>query len=225
MSVCSSCGFQFFTGSNFCSSCGAAVLTASSEQETKYGYQQKMYKGVTQTLKQEARRFSSSKFTSSMGGVSAGTLTGSLPHGISGEAIVSNVKTKGSQIISKHKSEKENAAHQSMERRSTWAVTIWTWVYLAVSVLLLFSVPELLLLDALILVIISALILVLVFRRARTLKPYNIWIKILLGIQALFVVWFIIEAPFLTDVFAVFLVLMLVMDVVLMVYGNKKKRK
>lgn len=162
MAYCTKCGKPLLPAAKFCPACGTQIIAG---QNTSYasGYKEKMYKGVEQQLKSSLRSKASSSFQKNA------------------SEWIEQGKTeakKVQEVTSKRK------VTESVKKETPGGVTIWTWLYLIVNIIL--AVQGYRINEVLGILFFSFIILALVYSRRKKAKPYNWLVKLLLVVQVVF---------------------------------------
>lgn len=173
MAYCTNCGQPLLRNAKFCSGCGSKVL---SEQIQTYAtaYKEKMYKGVEQQLKSSLRSYAESTLRKNISQLAE--------KGISAVSETPPIEKKSIPV-----SEPPPVSQQSpvtepvIEYEEGRGVTIWTWLYLIVSVII--AVRGYLSNEVIGILFCSIIALLLVFARRKKAKPYNWLAKLLIVIQ------------------------------------------
>lgn len=167
MAYCTNCGQPLLGNAKFCSGCGSKVL---SEQIQTYAtaYKEKMYKGVEQQLKSSLRSYAESILRKNISQLAE--------KGMSAVSETPPIEKKSIPV-----SEPLPVSEPVIEYEESRGVTIWTWLYLIVSVII--AVRGYLSNEVIGILFCSIIVLLLVFARRKKAKPYNWFAKILIVIQ------------------------------------------
>ncbi|MCG6187307.1 zinc ribbon domain-containing protein [Maribellus maritimus] len=163
MAFCTNCGQQLITRAKFCPACGTKILATQSQAYTS-GYKEKMVKGVEQQLKSSMR----SKATSSF------------------QKNASQWVEKGKTVAEKTRNnvKPKSKSNPAVENDVSGGVTIWTWLYLIVNIILVIQGYHIN--EVLGILLFSVIVLVIAFTRKKKAKPYSWLVKIIVVIQLVF---------------------------------------
>ncbi|MCB0472932.1 MAG: zinc ribbon domain-containing protein [Flavobacteriaceae bacterium] len=204
MAYCTKCGSQLPPAAKFCPVCGSQIASVATKGTG--GYKQAMYKKAVQKLQSQGEQLVKEKLTETVK-----------------KSISQNLKKE----VSFNKNEIENFEKSTINTskpESTKLVskglTLWTWIYLAVNILMVVKYNRS---DELMgIAFFSVIVLIVVFIRKSKQKPYNWLVKIILGIQLIFLAALIFERSAYPDLSLLFLIALLLIDLRLLFKGNKK---
>ena len=193
MSYCNNCGQSLLSNELFCHSCGTKVF-ASSDSGYRKQYAQKMYKNAVQSLEKEGKSF-----------------------------IEKQVKQQIDKIIPKPgsppKPPKPSTQNNTKPIESQGGVNIWTWIYLALSLFLMYVGYRS---DEVIgVMLFTIVILLFVFLRRNKPKPYNWVVKIILILQAVVLLAFVIEGIEYFSIITLLMIVLFLINLRLIFKGNK----
>ena len=188
MAYCTNCGQPLIDQARFCPGCGTKVVV---EQMRTYatGYKEKMYKGVEQQLKSSLKSFAKStvqKNVSRMTEKGFSAVQEAISNSMS-EKTASAVDVKSTSKKIKTKSVDKKSAHvsESSYEGVKGGVTIWTWLYLIVSVFI--GYREYYVNEVIGILLFSFIVLLVVLIRRKKAKPYNWLTKIIIVVQIVLV--------------------------------------
>ena len=227
MAYCTNCGQPLMGQAKFCPGCGTKVVV---EQMRTFatGYKEKMYKGVEQQLKSSLRSYAKSTVQKNVSRMTE--------KGISAvqEAISNSLSEKEASAVD-DKSTSKKIKTESIDKKSTHVaeppfeevkggVTIWTWLYLIVSVIIGFRgyYDN----EILRILLISLIVLLMVLIRRKKAKPYN-WLTKLIILLQMVLVGYILYQHVMYQFFtftSLLLAALLYIDFTLLFNGNKKKK-
>ncbi len=226
MAYCTNCGQPLLGQAKFCAGCGTKVL---AEQIRTYasGYKEKMYKGVEQQLKSSLRSYANAAIKKNISRLAEKGISAAK------EAAHNTLTEKETAPSKRYPSPKEidpppvapkptATAKQPIAHVVAGGVTLWTWLYLIVNVIIAVRGYHS---DQVIgIVFCSLIVLSLVFIRRKKAKPYNWLTKLLLVVQMAIVA--LIFYRHVMDQFITFISLLfaalLYIDFTLLFKGNKK---
>mgnify|MGYP000845315514 FL=1 len=227
MAYCTNCGQPLMGQAKFCPGCGTKVVV---EQMRTFatGYKEKMYKGVEQQLKSSLRSYAKSTVQKNVSRMTE--------KGISAvqEAISNSLSEKEASAVD-DKSTSKKIKTESGDKKSTHVaeppfeevkggVTIWTWLYLIVSVIIGFRgyyANEILRI-----LLVSLIVLLMVLIRRKKAKPYNWLTKLIILVQMVlggYILYQHVMYQFFTFT-SLLLAALLYIDFTLLFNGNKKKK-
>lgn len=209
MAYCTHCGQPLLGQAKFCAGCGAKVL---AEQVRTYatGYKEKMYKGVEQQLKSSLRKYAESALRKNISQLAQKGVSAVLE---SPSAVQQPTAVPEPPPITK----------QPVASEARGGVTIWTWLYLIVNLILAFR--GYLSSEVMAIILCSAVVLLSVFFRRKKPKPYNWATKLLIVVQMVLVASILyrhVMGQFFTLTSLLFAALMYI-DFSLLFKGNKQK--
>jgi len=185
MAYCTNCGQPLLGQAKFCAGCGTKVL---AEQIRSYasGYKEKMYKGVEQQLKSSLRSYAESTLRKNISRITE--------KGISAVKEASNntlsdreeapykINPKPKEIKTAPIDKKSAPVSESpIDYEVQGGVTIWTWLYLIVNVII--AVRGYQSYEVIGILLCSFIVLLLVFLRRKKAKPYFWLSKLLIVVQ------------------------------------------
>lgn len=204
MSYCSNCGTNIPVEAKFCPSCGTKIVLKTANKYLT-GYKEKMYKNTVMSLKNEGQNFAESKVKEAL-------------KSFTKEPI--NVSEKTQSISEVFKPTKKTETKQTDSISKAGGITIWTWIYLIISVLLVYNGYRIdTILGAL---FFSVIVLLIVFLRKSKTKPYNWLVKIFLVLQIAYLVLVLPEGILYLGINTLLLIGIFITDIVLLFKGNKK---
>lgn len=173
MTFCTHCGNQIITGAKFCTSCGSKVAVSHLKvKEFATGYKQKMYKNAVQSLKSEGTKFAQQK------------IKDALENAIQNKQIITEQNTPVAEVFKPNGL--SSADKKASQTNKIGGIDIWTWIYIVISAILLYLGNAL---DEVIgIMLFSVIIILIVLLRRKKPKPYNWLVKIILVLQAVFLI-------------------------------------
>lgn len=209
MAYCTHCGQPLLGQAKFCASCGTKVL---AEQVRTYatGYKEKMYKGVEQQLKSSLRKYAESTLRKNVSQLAE--------KGVSAVLEPPPVVQQPTAVP-----EPPPITKQPVASEARGGVTIWTWLYLIVNLILAFR--GYLSSEVMAIILCSAVVLLSVFFRRKKAKPYHWLAKLLIVVQMVLVASILyrhVMGQFFTLTSLLFAALMYI-DFSLLFKGNKQK--
>lgn len=204
MSYCSNCGTNIPEAAKFCPSCGTKIVLKTVNKYLT-GYKEMMYKNTVMSLKNKGQNFAESKVKEAL-------------KSFTKEPI--NVSEKTQSISEVFKPTKKTETKQTDSISKAGGITIWTWIYLIISVLLVYNGYGIdTILGAL---FFSVIVLLIVFLRKSKPKPYNWLVKIILVLQIAYLVLVLPEGILYLGINTLLLIGIFITDIVLLFKGNKK---
>lgn len=204
MSYCSNCGTNIPVEAKFCPSCGTKIVLKTANKYLT-GYKEKMFKNTVMSLKNKGQNFAESKVKEAL-------------KSFTKEPI--NVSEKTQSISEVFKPTKKTETKQTDSISKAGGITIWTWIYLIISVLLVYNGYRIdTILGAL---FFSVIVLLIVFLRKFKPKPYNWLVKIILVLQIAYLVLVLPEGILYLGINTLLLIGIFITDIVLLFKGNKK---
>lgn len=204
MSYCSNCGTNIPEAAKFCPSCGTKVVNKTANKYLT-GYKEKMYKNTVMSLKNEGRNFAESKVKEAFNSFTKRT---------------TNVSEKTQSISEVFKPIKKTETNHTDSISKAGGITIWTWIYLTINVLLVYYGYRIdTILGAL---LFSVIVLLFVFLRRSKPNPYNWLVKIILVLQIAYLVLVVPEGILYLGINTLLLTGVFITDFVLLFKGNKK---
>ena len=228
MAYCTNCGQPLLGQAKFCASCGTKVL---AEQVRTYatGYKEKMHKGVEQQLKSSLRSYANSTIRKNISqlaekGISAVEET--FHNTLSGRETAPFDSNPISKEIKPAPVDKKSApvSERPIEYEVRGGVTIWTWLYLIVNVII--AVRGYHSYEVIGILVCSLIVLLLVFIRRKKAKPYNWLTKLFVLVQVVIVASILyrhVMGQFFTFISLLFAALLYI-DFSLLFKGNKQIR-
>lgn len=202
MSYCSNCGHSLTGQNKFCPSCGTKVLGVATKQHLT-GYQEKMYKNVAISLKNEGQNFVTSKAKETLSSYAKNKFK----------------TTESTQAISEiFKPERTDTNEEKATMSSTKKLNKWTWIYVILNGLLIYLGYQSG--EVIGVLLFSILILSIIFLRRKKENPYNWLVKIILVIQLIFLVALIVERLTYISTITLLLIGLLITDLILLFKGN-----
>lgn len=221
MAYCTNCGQPLLDQAKFCAGCGTKVL---AEQIRTYasGYKVKMHKGVEQQLKSNLRSYANSTIQKNISQMAE--------KGISAVLDPPPIDKKSSSVSQPPPIEKKSApvsqpspvSEPAIEYEVQGGVTIWTWLYLIVNVII--AVRGYLSNEVIGILLCSIIVLLLVFIRRKKAKPYY-WLSKLLIVVQMVVVASILYRHVMSQYFtftSLLFAALLYIDFSLLFKGNKQ---
>ena len=208
MAYCTNCGQPLFGQAKFCAGCGAKVL---AEQIRTYasGYKEKMHKGVEQQLKSSLRSYANSTIQKKISQMAE--------KGISAILDPPPIEKKSAPV-----SQPPPVSEPAIEYEVQGGVTIWTWLYLIINVII--AVRGYLSNEVIGILLCSIIVLLLVFIRRKKAKPYY-WLSKLLIVVQMVVVASILYRHVMSQYFtftSLLFAALLYIDFSLLFKGNKQ---
>ena len=207
MSFCSNCGQKITAQIKFCPACGTKVLGLTSgvtSREYLKGYKEKMYKNTVITLKNEGKKFVKQKAKEAFSTFTKNKFKAS----------------KSTQPIAETFKPKKTFDYE--EKQSDAAISkidIWTWIYIVINAILLYLGNAL---DEVIgIMLFSVIIILTVLLRRKKPKPYNWLVKIILVLQAVFLIALLADRIEFLGTITLLMAALLLVNFRLLFKGNK----
>ena len=202
MSYCSNCGTNISQDAKFCPSCGnKIVLKTANKYLTEY--KEKMYKNTVMSLKKEGENVAENKIKEAFSSFTKST---------------TNVSEKTQTEVFKPTKKTETKHTDNILKAG--GITIWTWIYLIINMLLMFLGYRI---DTILgTLLFSVIILLFVFLRRLKPNPYNWLVKILVWLQIAYLVLVLPEGILYLGINTLLLIGVFITDFVLLFKGNKK---
>ena len=209
MAYCTNCGQPLLGQAKFCAACGTKVL---AEQVRTYatGYKEKMHKGVEQQLKSSLRKYAESTLRKNISQLAE--------KGRSAVLEPPPVVQKPTAVPEAPPITKPPVASEARG-----GVSIWTWLYLIVNVILAFR--GYLSSEARAIILCSVVVLLFAFIRRKRPKPYHWLAKLLIVVQMVLVASILyrhVMGQYFTLTSLLFAALLYI-DFSLLFKGNKQK--
>ncbi|MDP3358625.1 MAG: zinc ribbon domain-containing protein [Lutibacter sp.] len=204
MSYCTNCGTNNPVEAKFCPSCGTKTILKT---KNKYltGYKEKMYKNTVMSLKNEGRNFAESKVKEAFNSLTKRP---------------TNISEKTQNMSEVFKSTKKIETKQTDNISKAGGITIWTWIYLIINVLLVYNGY---IIDTILgTLLFSVIVLLFVFLRRSKPNPYNWLVKIILVLQIAYLVLVLPEGILYLGINTLLLIGIFITDFILLFKGNKK---
>lgn len=223
MAYCTNCGQPLLGSAKFCAGCGTKVL-AEQIQTYATAYKEKMYKGVEQQLKISLRSYAESTLRKNISQLAEKGISAVLeppPPPASQSPTFEKKSSPASESSSV--TETSPVSEPVIEYEERGGVTIWTWLYLIVSVII--AVRGYLSNEVIGILFCSVIVLLLVFTRRKKAKPYN-WLAKLLIVVQMFVVASILYRHVMGQYFtltSLIFAALLYIDFSLLFKGNKHR--
>lgn len=204
MSYCSNCGTNIPVEAKFCPSCGTKIVLKTANKYLT-GYKEKMYKNTVMSLKNEGRNFAESKVKETFSSFTKKP---------------TNVSEKTQSMSEVFKTTKKTETKQIDSVSKVGGITIWTWIYLIISALLVYNGYRI---DTILgTLLFSVIVLLLVFLRKSKPNPYNWLVKIILVLQMAYLVLVLPEGILYLGINTLLLIGIFITDFVLLFKGNRK---
>ena len=207
MKFCTNCGSELINNPKFCPSCGYKIIQSNNEDQPK------MHKRQSKSLKDKALDFGQKKSQDYLKDKAKDFVNEQF------KQVKQNVSSN---------SDSDNSFNETIETSNDKTpqnqkknLGLWTMVYFIVNILLSFSPTS----DEKIgLMMFSFVVLLIVLIRYKKDKPYNILVKIILGLQIVFTIALIgagFEDGYWT-INIIYLVALLFAELMIMFKGNSK---
>ncbi|MBI9040598.1 zinc-ribbon domain-containing protein [Lutibacter sp.] len=202
MSYCSNCGINNPLEAKFCPSCGTKIGIEASKKHLS-SYKEKMYKNTIIGLKNEGKKIVENKakevFNSAL-------------------SKSKNISEESQSISEVFKATKTFNNEVEEPNSSTKKINKWTWIYIIITVLLLYfgNQSE----EVIGVLIFSILILGIVFFRRKKEKPYNWLVKIIIGVQLIFLVALVADRLENFSAITILFIGLLITNIMLLLKGN-----
>lgn len=205
MQFCSKCGTAISSQATICPSCGLEILSSNKLGDIVENQTQKMKKGVTKSLQDQAQNFVQKEIKEQ--------LQNAIKPG-------NNPKESIPHADEKQQAEKEK---EQQKKQTGSNISFWFWIYIALNIALAYFGFHIT--DVLYALMLSFLIIITVLIRTSKPNPFNWLAKLLLFVQlALFVLiemkWidYVLQFRISQIIIAVFLV-----NLILLFKGNRTK--
>ena len=205
MQFCSKCGTAISSQATICPSCGLEILSSNKLGDIVENQTQKMEKGVTKSLQDQAQNFVQKEIKEQ--------LQNAIKPG-------NNPKESIPHADEKQQAEKEK---EQQKKQTGSNISFWFWIYIALNIALAYFGFHIT--DVLYALMLSFLIIITVLIRTNKPNPFNWLAKLLLFVQlALFVLiemkWidYVLQFRISQIIIAVFLV-----NLILLFKGNRTK--
>lgn len=206
MSYCNNCGQSLLSNELFCHSCGTKVF-ASSDSGYRKQYAQKMYKNAVQSLEKEGKSFIEKQVKQQIDKI------------IPKPGNITEGTQQLQEVLSPPKPPKPSTQNNTKPIESQGGVNIWTWIYLALSLFLMYVGYRS---DEVIgVMLFTIVILLFVFLRRNKSKPYNWVVKIILILQAVVLLAFVIEGIEYFSIITLLMIVLFLINLRLIFKGNK----
>lgn len=210
MAYCTNCGQPLLGQAKFCAGCGTKIL---AEQVRTYatGYKEKMHKGVEQQLKSSLRKYAESTLRKNISQLAEKGIS-AVPE--PPPVVQNSTAVPGPPPITK----------PPVESEVRGGVTLWTWLYLIVTVMIAFRRYHSY--EVIGILFCSFIVLLFVFIRRKKAKPY-FWLTKLFVVVQMVIVTSIIYAHVMNQYFTLTSLLfaaLLYIDFTLLFKGNNQKK-